>query len=55
MASVRRLVDKVLGGKAVASDYELHCGVNSECRQRGAIAEALQKELDHRYASGRRH
>jgi hypothetical protein len=50
MAAVRRLVDKVLGGKAVASDYELHCGVNGECRQRGAIAEALQKELDHRYA-----
>ncbi|HEX5686870.1 MAG TPA: DUF2325 domain-containing protein [Ideonella sp.] len=50
MAAVRRLVDKVLGGHAVASDYELHCGVNGECRQRGAIAEALQKELDHRYA-----
>ncbi|WP_374568782.1 DUF2325 domain-containing protein [Ideonella sp.] len=50
MGALRRLVDKVLGGQAVASDYELHCGVNSECRQRGAIAEALQKELDHRYA-----
>lgn len=54
IASVRRVVDKVLGGKAVASDYELHCGVNSECRQRGAIAEAVQKELDHRYANALR-
>ena len=24
ISSVRRVVDKVLGGKAVASDYELH-------------------------------
>lgn len=54
IAAVRRLIDKVLGGKAVASDYELHCGVNTECQQRGAIAEALQKELDHRYAAALR-
>ncbi|MEK8029991.1 DUF2325 domain-containing protein [Ideonella sp. DXS29W] len=50
IAAVRRLVDKALGGQAVASDYELHCGVNTECRQRGPIAEAVQKELDQRYA-----
>jgi hypothetical protein len=54
IAAVRRLVDKVLGGKAVASDYELHCGVNTEARQRGPIAEALQKELDQRYANALR-
>ena len=50
IAALRRLVDKVLGGQAVASGYELHCGVNAECSQRGPIAEALQKELDRRYA-----
>jgi Uncharacterized protein conserved in bacteria (DUF2325) len=50
IGQVRKIVDKVLGGKAVASDYELHCGVNTECRERGAIAEAVQKELDRRYA-----
>lgn len=54
IAVVRRLVDKVLGGKAVASDYELHCGVNTECRERGPIAEAVQKELDRRYAGALR-
>ncbi|WP_374674905.1 DUF2325 domain-containing protein [Ideonella sp.] len=51
---VRKLVDKVLGGQAQASDYELHCGVNTECRERGAIAEAVQKELDRRYAAALR-
>ena len=50
IAALRRLVDKLLGGQAVASDYELHCGVNTECSQRGPIAEGLQKELDRRYA-----
>ncbi|MBT9594561.1 MAG: DUF2325 domain-containing protein [Vitreoscilla sp.] len=55
MGAVRRLVDKVLGGKTVASDYELHCGVNTECKERGPIAEAVQKELDRRYAVALRH
>jgi Uncharacterized protein conserved in bacteria (DUF2325) len=54
IAAVRRLVDKALGGQAVASDYELHCGVNSECRERGPIAELVQKELDGRYAAALR-
>ena len=49
--ALRRLVDKRLGGEAVASDYELHCGVIAECRQRGPIAEAVQRELDRRYAT----
>jgi hypothetical protein len=55
MGTVRRLVDKVLGGKTVAGDYELHCGVNTECKERGPIAEAVQKELDRRYAVALRH
>ena len=46
---VRRLADKVLGGQALATDYALHCGVNSDCRQRNPMAEAVQKELDRRY------
>jgi len=54
IAALRRLVDKVLGGQAVASDYELHCGVNTECRERGPMAEAVQKELDRRYATALR-
>lgn len=52
---VRHLADKVLGGQALATDYELHCGVNSDCRQRTPMAEAVQKELDRRYLLTVRH
>src|SRR3982750_419529 len=45
---LRRLVDKVLCGHAMADDYELHCGVIAECRLRTPIAEAVQRELDRR-------
>ncbi|MGY4830831.1 DUF2325 domain-containing protein [Sphaerotilaceae bacterium SBD11-9] len=48
LAALRRLVDKVLAGQAVADDYELHCGVIAECRLRTPIAEAVQRELDRR-------
>lgn len=51
---VRRLVDKLVGGQAQANDYELHCGVNTDCRYRGPVAEAVQKELDRRYAAALR-
>jgi Uncharacterized protein conserved in bacteria (DUF2325) len=50
IAALRRLIDKALGGQAVADDYELHCGVVTECKLRTPIAEALQRELDRRYA-----
>jgi hypothetical protein len=49
IAALRRLVDKVLDGHALAGDYELHCGVIAECKLRTPISEALQKELDRRY------
>ena len=48
IAALRRLVDKVLAGRAVADDYELHCGVIAECRLRTPVAEAVQRELDRR-------
>lgn len=54
MAALRRLVDRELGGRAIATDYELHCGINTECRERGRIAEAVEKELDRRYAAALR-
>lgn len=50
ISEVRKLVDKVLGGRTVATDYELHCGVNTECKQRGPVAERVQKALDQRHA-----
>lgn len=51
LATVRQLVGKALGGAALADDYALHCGVIAECKQRGAIAERVQRELDRRYAA----
>jgi len=48
IAAVRRLVGKVLGGQAVADDYELHTGAVAECKRRTPIAEAVQRELDRR-------
>ncbi len=48
ISALRRLVDKVLEGQAVADDYELHCGAIAECRLRTPISEAIQRELDRR-------
>ncbi len=50
MQLLRRRLGKLLGGHAQGSDYELHCGAINECGHRGTISEALQKELDQRYA-----
>jgi hypothetical protein len=50
LPALRRLVDKVLGGQAMADPYELHCGVIAECRLRTPLAEAVQRELDRRFA-----
>lgn len=50
IAALRRITGKVHGGSTIATDYELHCGVIAECRQRSRLAEAVQKELDRRYA-----
>lgn len=49
IAALRRLVDKVLGGHALHDDYELHCGVATDCKGRTPIAEAVQRELDRRF------
>lgn len=49
IAALRRIVDKVLGGRALADDYELHCGAVADCKGRTRLAEALQRELDRRY------
>ena len=50
IAVLRRLLHKALGGRAIADDYELHCGAVAECKQRSAVAEIVQRELDRRYA-----
>lgn len=50
MHVLRRLINKALGGQAVADDYELHCGAVADCKYRSAVAEAVQRDLDQRYA-----
>jgi Uncharacterized protein conserved in bacteria (DUF2325) len=52
---LRRLVGKVLRGEVVADDYELHCGAVADCKFRSPLAEAVQRELDRRYAVLIRH
>lgn len=48
---LRKLVDKVASGKVVADDYEVHVGAVTECATRNRLSEALQKELERRYAA----
>jgi hypothetical protein len=49
MDTLRRLVNKSLGGNAIANDYEVHAGAVSECARRCKLSELLQAELDARY------
>ena len=50
MDTLRRLVNKALGGNAVANDYEVHAGAVSEAARRCKLSELMQAELDARYA-----
>lgn len=50
LTTLRRLVDKVVGGAVMADDYELHSGAVADIRVRTRTAEALQRELDRRHA-----
>jgi hypothetical protein len=47
---LRRLTAKTLGTVPAHSDYEVHCMAVTECRRRSPLAEAVQKDLDQRYA-----
>src|SRR6218665_3198646 len=49
MPLLRRRISKLVGGNAMANDYELHCGAINDCGHRSAVAEGLQRELDQRY------
>ncbi|MEY2892589.1 MAG: hypothetical protein RJA98_2497 [Pseudomonadota bacterium] len=52
--TLRRVLAKVLGGQAVAVDYEVHCGAVAEARVRSVVSEAIQRDLDQRYAQALR-
>jgi len=47
---LRKLVEKVTGGKVLHDDYDIHVGTVSECALRTPVADAVQKELERRYA-----
>ena len=46
---LRRLVNKGVGGKALADDYDIHVGAVWECGSRNRVSELLQDALDQRY------
>jgi len=46
---LRKLVEKVTGGRVLHDDYDIHVGTVSECALRTPVAEAVQKELERRY------
>lgn len=48
--TLRQLLKKTLNGRLFGDDYEMHVGAVAECGYRNRIAEALQQELDRRYA-----
>jgi Uncharacterized protein conserved in bacteria (DUF2325) len=50
LSVLRRLVDKSLGGRAVADDYELHCGAVADSKSRNKLSATIQKELDRSHA-----
>ncbi|WUR11903.1 DUF2325 domain-containing protein [[Empedobacter] haloabium] len=51
LGALRKLVGKVAGGKVLADDYEVHVGAVSECGTRNRLSEAVQKELERRFAT----
>lgn len=50
MPVLRRLIGKALGQSLVADDYAFHVAAVAECSRRKPVSEALQRELDRRYA-----
>lgn len=49
--ALRRLVERVTGGRLLHDDYDIHVGAVSECALRNPLSEALQKELERRYSA----
>ena len=52
LPALRRLAERAEGGAALpADDFELHARAVQACQRRTALAEALQRELDTRFAT----
>ena len=52
---LRRIADKALPDHDGSDDYRLHCLTVAEAKRRGALCEALHKELERRFAPALRH
>ncbi len=50
LTNLRRIVNKAMNGQAIAEDYEIHVGAIAECGRRNRLSEAIQQELEQRYA-----
>ena len=48
--AARRLYERLFRCSEPRDDYEVHVGLVGSCRQRGPVADALQRELDKRHA-----
>ncbi|MFN3790874.1 DUF2325 domain-containing protein [Massilia sp.] len=51
LPALRKLVERVTGGRLLHDDYDVHVGAVGECALRNPLSEALQKELERRYAA----
>ncbi len=52
--ALRRVARRVLRAEPAAHGHELHAGLVTECRRRGALAEALQEALERQHAGALR-
>ncbi|MEX5748926.1 DUF2325 domain-containing protein [Massilia sp. X63] len=50
LTALRKLVERVTGGRLLHDDYDVHVGAVAECALRNRLSEALQKALERRYA-----
>lgn len=50
LITLRELVNKALGCKAIVDDYEVHVGAVAQCTKRNRLSELLQKDLEARFA-----
>ena len=53
-AGLRRLTDKLFGGRSSFTDFELHVAVAEHCAGRNKVSLALQRDLQRRFADERR-
>ncbi len=51
ISTLRRMAAKVWGVQSKVNDYDLHCDAVADCKHRSPLAEAVQRELEQRFAA----